>query len=423
MGDSLHDSGTVGRRGHRGDKNASGARLADESGQSSVIMLLLIILFLGVAGFTIDGLRIYLDRRSSQNAADAAVLAGALAICDGQDPIVAATARAADNGYTNSPDQPVRISRPPSSGRFAGDPDYIEVQIVTRTTGSFIRLFYTGILESTSSAIARCNFHRLVSHASLFGGAETCQNTVDWSASDVLVRGDVHSNADIHIGGHINRIEGVATYATTVDAPPGNVVYDPAPPNNPQQVPMEPYPVDFNLSDFAPGGSIAAAAQVRGEFAHCNCRMDVQWLEDHGWYNPTTHELKPGIYYSSDSIVVSADHVNSHGATFVSTGRISLSGSSHNLTPYAYGLLLFSGLAPSGNAACSTPAIRLSGSQNVWAGLMFAPAGAIQVSGASSSTFDGSLIGHTLSLNGSNLLIQENPEYLPPPPPSVSLVQ
>jgi len=398
-------------------------RIADESGQTIVIMLLLIIFLLGVAAFAIDGLRIFVDRRSGQNAADAAALAGALALCNGQDPIAPAAARAADNGYVDGPDHPVQISYPPTSGTFAGDPTYVQVSVVTQTTGSFIRLFYTGVLESTSTAIARCDFHTVGAHAALFGGSETCQNTIDWSGSDTLVQGDVHSNNDIHIGGHTNRIQGMTTYVTTIDAPPSNVSYDPLPPANPRQVPTEPYPVDFILSDFAPGGSIAAAAQARGEYAHCNCRMDLNWLESNGWYDPGTGTLKTGLYYASDSIVLSADDLVSSGTTMASPGRVTLSGSSHQLTPYAYGLLIFSGQNLSGNAKCSSPAVRLSGSQNIWSGLMYAPEGAIQISGASSSTFDGSLIGYSLSLNGSSILIRENPAYLPPRPPTVSLVE
>jgi hypothetical protein len=397
--------------------------LADESGQSMVIMLLLIIFFLGVAAFTVDGLRVFVDRRGGQNAADAAALAGALAICDGQDPVAPAISRAADNGYVDSPDHPLRVSYPPASGPHAGDTTFIEVEVVTQTTGTFIRLFYTGQLVSTSTAVARCDFHTVGSHAALFGGSDSCQNTVDWSASDTLIRGDVHSNNDIHIGGHVNRVQGAVTYKASIDAPPGNVTYDPPPPANPTQVSYADYPVDFVLADFAPGGRLADAASMSGEYAHCDCRMTLNWLEDNGWYDPATHTLRQGLYYSSHSIDISADHLESSGATFASAGQITLSGSSHNLGPYVDGLLAFSGLDRSGSARCSAPAIRLSGSQNIWTGLMYSPTGAIQLSGATSSTLDGSLIGYTLALNGSNLLIQENPAYLRPRPPSVSLVQ
>ena len=388
-----------------------------------VIMLVLILFFLGVAAFVIDGLRVFIDRRGGQNAADASALAGALAICDGSDPIASALTRAASNGYLDGPGHPIRVSSPPASGPYAGDPTYIEVEIVTQTTGSFIRLFYTGALEATSTAIARCDFHTSGSNAAIFGGSEACQNTIDWSASNTLIRGDVHSNRDIHIGGHVNSIQGRVTYVSSVDAPPGNVSFDPGPPTNPFPTPPESYPIAYSLSDFAPGGSVAVAADGRGEYAHSSGRMDINWLQAHGWYDQATGRLRPGLYYSSDSIELSADHLAGSHVTFVSDGRITLSGSSHELSPYVDGLLLFSGLGPSGGSACSTPAIRLSGSEDVWSGVMFAPSGLIQISGASATTFDGSLVGLTIALNGSSLLIKVNPAYLPPPSPSVSLVQ
>ncbi|MGA9531575.1 MAG: pilus assembly protein TadG-related protein [Anaerolineales bacterium] len=400
------------------------ARVLDPAGQTSVIMLMLVVLFLGIAGFSVDGMRVFLDRRGAQNAADSAALAGALAICGGADPVAPAIARAADNGFVDtSLNQGVQVSWPPLDGLFAGDPEYVEVAVRVQTEGALVRLFYDGALESTARAIGHCNFHRLGSNAALFGGARSCQNTIDWSGSNTVVNGNVHSNNDLHLSGQSSLIKGQVTYVTSVDAVPGKVTYEPAPPANPRQVLSQPYPVDFELESFSPGGVHASAAEQAGEYAQCDCRMNLGWLEDHGYFDANSHRLSSGLYYSSGTIDLDANDLIADGVTLVAQGGITVSGSRHRLSPYQDGLLLFSGLTSGGGAACNRPAIRLSGSDNRWNGLMYAPGGAIQLSGASTSTLSGSLIGYTLSLNGASILIEFDSAYLPPPPPTVGLAE
>lgn len=51
-----------------------------ERGQAIVLMVLLFIALLGIVALAVDGGRLYLERRSAQNAADNAALAGAATI-------------------------------------------------------------------------------------------------------------------------------------------------------------------------------------------------------------------------------------------------------------------------------------------------------------------------------------------------------
>jgi Flp pilus assembly protein TadG len=66
-----------------------------EKGQSLIIITLLLLVFLGMMAFVIDGGMSYANRRSAQNAADAGALAGANELCKGNGA-VAATNRAID---------------------------------------------------------------------------------------------------------------------------------------------------------------------------------------------------------------------------------------------------------------------------------------------------------------------------------------
>ncbi|MDX1601266.1 MAG: pilus assembly protein TadG-related protein, partial [Anaerolineales bacterium] len=91
-----------------------------ESGQSLVLIALSAILLLGMSGLAIDGGILFSDRRHAQNAADSAAMAGAFAILQGNDPVAAAYARAADNDFDdNGTTNWVTVEYPPSSGPYA----------------------------------------------------------------------------------------------------------------------------------------------------------------------------------------------------------------------------------------------------------------------------------------------------------------
>jgi uncharacterized membrane protein len=56
---------------------AKARRLSGERGQTTVLALALALVCFGVAGLVVDGTRAFIHRRTLQNAADAAALAGA----------------------------------------------------------------------------------------------------------------------------------------------------------------------------------------------------------------------------------------------------------------------------------------------------------------------------------------------------------
>jgi hypothetical protein len=86
-----------------------------------------------MAAMTIDVGLAYVARRDMQNAADAAALAGADVILEGQSSVLAANAArelALQNGYDNAAaDVTVTINIPPTSGPHSGDSDFVEVII------------------------------------------------------------------------------------------------------------------------------------------------------------------------------------------------------------------------------------------------------------------------------------------------------
>lgn len=128
-----------------------------ERGQAIVLVMLVFVGLLGIMGLAIDGGRLYSDRRSVQNAADNAALAGAFALCGSGNPVSAAVASAAQNGYTAAPPAvTVAVHNPPTSGPHTGDDDYVEVKITAQSPLTLGRLVYRDTPVSSARAVARC---------------------------------------------------------------------------------------------------------------------------------------------------------------------------------------------------------------------------------------------------------------------------
>ena len=109
------------------------AKRRNESGQALILFALGLAVLLGMAALTIDVGLAYVARRDMQNAADAAALAGADAILEGQSSVLATNAArdlALQNGYDGAAaDVTVTINIPPTSGPHSGDSDFVEVVI------------------------------------------------------------------------------------------------------------------------------------------------------------------------------------------------------------------------------------------------------------------------------------------------------
>lgn len=118
-----------------------------------------------MAGLAIDGGRLYLERRSMQNAADAGALAAALAKINGQDWHTIAIERARANG---APDSDIEVYSPPDTSKSCSPDsppsydtshanDYIQVVIRTEAKTTLLRLLGVAQAPSCAEAIARAS--------------------------------------------------------------------------------------------------------------------------------------------------------------------------------------------------------------------------------------------------------------------------
>lgn len=130
-----------------------------EAGSSILLMAFGVVVLLGFAALAIDGGMLYVQKRSAQNAADAASLTGALAITQGfsgaqLNYIVQEKAR--ENGFDhNDPSTEVVVNWPPQApSPYVGNPNYIQVVVTSTVNSAFAHFVYSGPLQVSAEAVA-----------------------------------------------------------------------------------------------------------------------------------------------------------------------------------------------------------------------------------------------------------------------------
>ena len=142
-----------------------------ENGQILILLALGIVALLGFTALAIDGGAIFFDRRSAQNAADAAALAGAYELA--HDPWdtdtlaariqTAGADRAHDNHYGTADGKTVTIIYPPDANSIqfvtvdgVQDTDvnnYIQVKITSTVNTSLMHFVFPGTVKNTVEAV------------------------------------------------------------------------------------------------------------------------------------------------------------------------------------------------------------------------------------------------------------------------------
>jgi hypothetical protein len=171
-----------------------------ERGQSLTLLALGLVGLLGFSALAVDGGMLYLDRRTAQNAADAAAMAGAMAIDGGEGNWhSAALDRAASNGFDNDGDSNVvAVHSPPSSGPYAGDSNAVQVVITSTINTSFAHMIFNAPLQGRVEAVARNRpSGNLAGGTAIFGNNLSECSTVWFSGNQDtnVVGGDVFSNS------------------------------------------------------------------------------------------------------------------------------------------------------------------------------------------------------------------------------------
>lgn len=386
-----------------------------ESGQSIIIIAFVIILLFGIVGLAIDGGGLLLLKRDEQNAVDAAVLAAAYARCTNGDWKKAGETAAADNGFvTGQEDTTVNVISPPTTGPKAGDTNFVEVSITRIKPKYFIQIVYRGDLTVTARAVGYCNPGAAgFQGGGIVGMSDHCSNTVDLSGSDSIVEGPARSNNDLKSTGSTHVINGECSAVTTID---GAVVCNPIAPGAPKMS----KPSFYNLVDFQSGGKFAQAATTDGNYTSLPGPATLP--DDLVALGKPFQGL---IYVNGDVNIKGLTGLNTDvGITVVASGEIKVGTvASNSIVPaYLSNKLLF--FTPEGDPTkCGTSGgISVSGSNNRFFGLIYAPNGPISFSG-SNNRIEGAIVGNTVDGSASKSIIIYDPSVIPPMPPDLVVAE
>ena len=377
----------------------------NDSGLALVTVAIGMLLLVSLAAVAVDGSNLYRERGDAQNAADLAAYAAAYDDCTGgADPVAVGVAQAAANGFTHDGvDTIVTVAEEGSDWRATVD---------TTINGFFSKALGADTISTHATALASCTTS-VVNDYAMFAGGACGPETLNWSGSDNDVTGDIHSNDGMSMSGSDNTVNGYATATGSFAiGGSGNVFTYPYEDN----VDPRDWPVMFDSSDFLPGGPVEF--YVGFSFYHYwPGKIDSGVLSAQGWWDPVTKTLQPGVYVATGDIDLAVSDLNGT-VTLVTVpsgeenGVITLSGSDQDLHPFYKSLLIFSDAwnggtgypwetQPPAHPNClQLEAIRLSGSNHIWSGIMLAPRAGVVLSGSTNVTVNGSIVAYHISVSG-----------------------
>ncbi len=370
-----------------------------QRGQAIVLIAILSIGLIAAMGLAIDSGRLFFLHRDLQNSADAGALAAAQAICKGNNPVQAAEALAAANGfvqgepYYNDADEFISVDV-----NITDDPLYRnhfpEVKITAGIPAAFIGIVYTGPLKATGRAVGFC---QRLDDIIISAASEVCD--IPFSATgDLDLAGSVYSGGNISISatGSINGFV-IGEGEIAID---GGIALVPDE-GNPKSfdVPTEATP-PYILADFAPTSSYVINAQNAGVYYH----HDKDWVVD-------SSVIPWGLHYVVGDVIITGSWSAESYLTIVATGSIYVEANGQVVEPYILGpnnaLLFYS----DAKTDCGAAAVTLNLTNATFAGGIVAPQGGINITSDTSTT--GRLFGQEVNISGTSIQISD-PDHLEP---------
>lgn len=379
-------------------------------GQALIVIALALVGLIGFLGLVVDGGNAFLDRRKSQNAADAAALAGALARIRGEDMVTTAFASAAQNGYNNdSITNKVELFSPPKDGPHSNNVEYIQIIITSHIDTYFARIVGRSRITNVVQAVARTkssDYGQLLNGMAIVSLAPSsnCGNQkafwlhgnamLNISGGGIFINSNndtcallQHGNGSIRVNdGYKIEVVGGASVQKPLLFSPGIVV----------GAPSFNYPPPFFMPEVDCEGE---EAQVSEDGTSMTAG---EWAEDFPPEGVT--RLEPGAYCLENGMNIKGPLQGSDVVFKVIDGDVRFS--NVNIVLNApdsgdnAGLLIY---LPQEN----TSRVELDGGpQSIISGTILAPASHIVINGNSSSGgFHSQIIGYTIEAGGSSNIV------------------
>jgi len=387
-----------------------------DRGQALAILGMFMIVLTALVGLGVDGGSLYLNRRGMQNAADAAALAGARVLAAGDNSgadIRAAIETYAGKNYVTTPAQNVtayytddtgaRVGAVTASGTAPATAIGVEVIATRQAPTSFLSIL--GINSLQAKALAGARAKPAAGSGPGYGifaidpNQHRGSKVIDWTGTSWTVSGTVHSNSDVDMSGSSNTVNGSIEDVTGAN-PTGlknKATLTPST-NNPVQSTVLPDPVNKTPADYYQGTTSTAT------YHYVNGSTNLSSYVTNG-------VLQPGVYYVNGNInfATGLSTTVASTVTLVATGSLNISSPTMNFVPYSDGITFFADITTSNTG------LNISGSNGTWNGIAYAPHSRLNYSGSSNVSANGSLVGYTIQLSGSNGRLAYDPSILPPP--------
>lgn len=402
------------------------------SGQVLLLVAIALVVLMAFPALAVDVGEFWSVRRHMQTAADAGAIAGAIALREKRDVTAAADTVISTNGFTDdSQGAEVAVNVPPTEGKYAGDPTYVEVIITQPQPTYFLRVLgYHTVTVSARSVASSVDGPNCVyaldpsdSGTLTIGGSSSvtlsCGAIVDSNNATALNSngGATMTATNIGVVGGYSGSGFIPAPVTGLAAAPDPLAYLQPPTVGPCQC--------TNLHVGTSGGQASCALQDPSNPNILYPGVYCGGIQVSGNV-PVT--FKTGVYIlEGGGMKVTATNANllGTGVMFYNTsgqgypyGPIALSGSNTvnfsamTTGPYA-GILFFQDRSiPVGSASSSIA----GSSTSTFDGAIYFSTTAVSYSGSSSSDGYTYVVGYQVSVSGTSVL-GDNYSSLPDGPP------
>lgn len=362
-----------------------------EGGQALALFAALMgLLVIPLVALMLDGGLALTNRRLAQSAADMAAIAAAVSYSSssgGTSGPVTASEIAAANGFAASytgcdgttHTNGVTVNRPPTSGAYFGNSGYVEVIVrssMRTTVAAAIGQSCWGVEARAVARIAATVSGAAVLKPVMVALGTSCAKTnFQWNGHNVNVTGTVNSNGTIDIPGS-GTVVGTMAYTLPCS------FYNHGNPINMAQPAstLTADPFTYRMADFhCPSGAKPTNITFTGSV------------------------IPDGTYCAKDTITISS--ATTARVTLIAD-KIVFNAVGMTLTPYENGTLVWGTVACKSDGTSGGDAVTFKGQDVTWSGTVYAPCGAIKVTGKANTVVDGNLWANELALGGDNWTIR-----------------
>ncbi len=435
----------------------------NEHGQAMVLLVLVIVGLMGALAVSVDGGMIMYDRRSAQNAADAAAMAGGFELANNPWDTTtlssriqtAGISRAADNGYS-APGKTVVVEYPPTADTFhyvGTDTDvnhYVRVKITSPVDTSFLHFVYSGQVQNEVESVVHVI---LPSSGPIFPGSGLvalaptgCSMLYAGGTVNAnLIGGGIFVNSDSNSTSPACSAMTVQSSSSMIYSPSvtvvggisnsGGMIVQPGPETSLSPSSAIPYPPTVGMPDTPTCTDSASLTTINQTIDGTTYNREMT----PGNYNSALPNkdiwLTPGIYCFNNGFGINNNqHIGGREVLlFISgsdpcgitwNGGATIKLTAYKQEPYK-GLLMF--IDPKDFSSLSAGPLTFNGNMDSYInGTVYAPTCAVKMNGTGGNFYQGQMVGYDITLLGGatiNLQYVEGDNYEGQTPSQVDQTQ